>query len=105
MTGLAQIQQPADLNLESVRRKLALDLVYIQRRSLWLDLRLYMGTALYLMGCSYRTVRRLMRLPQGAPMPMRRDRPVDPNGPIVPNSAPLGTTKLDPDQTPEMSSV
>ena len=48
MTGLAQVQLPADTDLESVRRKLAYDLYYIRHISLWLDVRILTGTLLYL---------------------------------------------------------
>ena len=63
VTGLAQIQLPADTDVESVRRKLVLDRCYISRRGLWLDLRIMFGTLAYLAGCSYPRVRRVMRLP------------------------------------------
>src|ERR1700687_1577111 len=45
VTGLAQVQQTADTDLNSVRRKLAYDLYYIERLSPWLDLRLLFATA------------------------------------------------------------
>lgn len=45
VTGLAQVQLPADTDLNSVRRKLTYDLWYIQHRSLWLDVRLIACTA------------------------------------------------------------
>lgn len=63
VTGLAQIQLPPDTDLDSVRAKLVLDGSYIENRSLWLDLRIMLGTAIYLFGFSYATVRRLLRLP------------------------------------------
>jgi lipopolysaccharide/colanic/teichoic acid biosynthesis glycosyltransferase len=63
ITGLAQIQLPADTDIESVRTKLVLDRCYAENRSLWLDLRIMIGTAVYLLGFSYATVRRVMRLP------------------------------------------
>jgi lipopolysaccharide/colanic/teichoic acid biosynthesis glycosyltransferase len=46
VTGLAQVQLPPDTDLESVRRKLACDLYYIDRATLWLDVRLIAATAL-----------------------------------------------------------
>ncbi len=46
VTGLAQVQLPPDTDLDSVRRKLARDRWYIANRSLWLDVRLIMVTAL-----------------------------------------------------------
>ena len=63
VTGLAQIQLPSDTDLESVRTKLVLDHCYIHSGSIWLDIRIVLGTAVYLMGFSYNGVRRLMRLP------------------------------------------
>ena len=107
LTGLAQIQLPPDTNLESVRKKLALDIVYIGRRSLWLDLRLYVGTALYLVGCSYDTVRRLMNLPQvvAAPPILLRDQRLDPQAPVIPIAVRLGMAPADPKPAPEISSI
>lgn len=63
ITGLAQIQLPPDTSVDSVRKKLILDRCYIREGSLWLDLRIILGTAVYLLGPSYVTVRRVMRLP------------------------------------------
>lgn len=48
MTGLAQVQLPPDSDLASVRRKLAYDLYYARYVSLWLDLRILIGTVIYL---------------------------------------------------------
>jgi len=64
ITGLAQIQRPADTDVESVRKKLALDLCYISRLGASLDLRIVIGTLLYLAGTSYDGVARIMRLPR-----------------------------------------
>ena len=44
ITGLAQVRQPADLDVDDVRRKLHYDLLYVRRMSLWLDLKLIVGT-------------------------------------------------------------
>jgi lipopolysaccharide/colanic/teichoic acid biosynthesis glycosyltransferase len=63
LTGLAQIQLPADTDLDSVRAKVRHDRCYIARRSPWLDLRLLVGTGVYLLGFSYAGVRRIARLP------------------------------------------
>jgi lipopolysaccharide/colanic/teichoic acid biosynthesis glycosyltransferase len=46
VTGLAQVQLPADTNALSVRHKVYYDLYYLMNRSLWLDLRLCAATAL-----------------------------------------------------------
>jgi lipopolysaccharide/colanic/teichoic acid biosynthesis glycosyltransferase len=63
VTGLAQIQRPADTDVESVRQKLKLDICYIERLGASLDARIMMGTLLYLAGVSYADVRRIMRFP------------------------------------------
>jgi lipopolysaccharide/colanic/teichoic acid biosynthesis glycosyltransferase len=44
VTGLAQVQAPADTDLTSVRRKLTYDLYYIRHMGLWLDLRILLCT-------------------------------------------------------------
>jgi lipopolysaccharide/colanic/teichoic acid biosynthesis glycosyltransferase len=48
ITGLAQLNLPPDSDLESVERKLALDLEYVERAGPLLDMRLLLGTALRL---------------------------------------------------------
>jgi lipopolysaccharide/colanic/teichoic acid biosynthesis glycosyltransferase len=63
LTGLAQIQLPPDTDLDSVRNKLVLDRVYVSRRSLWLDFRIYLATAFYLCGVSFPTLRQWFSLP------------------------------------------
>jgi len=46
VTGLAQLNLPPDSDLNSVRRKLALDCEYIRRMGPWLDARLFLCTGL-----------------------------------------------------------
>jgi lipopolysaccharide/colanic/teichoic acid biosynthesis glycosyltransferase len=46
ITGLAQLNLPPDSDLNSVRRKLTLDLEYVERASLFLDIRLFICTVL-----------------------------------------------------------
>jgi lipopolysaccharide/colanic/teichoic acid biosynthesis glycosyltransferase len=57
VTGLAQIHLPADSDLHNVRRKLALDLHYIERCTFLLDLRLLAATLMGMVGLKgpYRT--------------------------------------------------
>lgn len=50
VTGLAQINLPPDSDLESVRRKLALDLEYIKRASPLLDIRVLLYTSVRMLG-------------------------------------------------------
>jgi lipopolysaccharide/colanic/teichoic acid biosynthesis glycosyltransferase len=63
LTGLAQVQQPPDTSLASVRRKLNYDLLYIERMSPWLDLRLIMGTALKCLGVPFVGIGWILQLP------------------------------------------
>lgn len=65
VTGLAQVQLPADTDLASVRRKLAHDLYYIKYLSPWLDLRLVLCTALYALGVPFRIAGKLLAVPNG----------------------------------------
>jgi lipopolysaccharide/colanic/teichoic acid biosynthesis glycosyltransferase len=64
LTGLAQIQHPPDTDLDSAFQKLAFDLTYVGHQNFWLDVRILLGTALYLLGVSYESLGRMMRFPQ-----------------------------------------
>ena len=64
VTGLAQVQLPADTDLDSVRRKLAYDLYYIRYRGFWLDLRLLACTAVHMAGLPYRALRAAFLMPR-----------------------------------------
>jgi lipopolysaccharide/colanic/teichoic acid biosynthesis glycosyltransferase len=64
VTGLAQVQLPPDSDVDSVRRKLAYDLFYVQRISPWLDLRLMLCTFFYALGVRYQTLGRWFRIPR-----------------------------------------
>ncbi len=66
VTGLAQVQLPADTNLNSVRRKLAFDLYYIGQINPWLDLRLIVCSACHMFGLPYRAGAWLFGLPRQA---------------------------------------
>src|SRR5262249_6969319 len=66
VTGLAQVQLPADTDLDSVKRKLQYDLCYVARCGLWLDLRIFLATALKMMGVSFPTLARIFFLPRPA---------------------------------------
>jgi lipopolysaccharide/colanic/teichoic acid biosynthesis glycosyltransferase len=63
VTGLAQVQLPADTDLASVRRKLAYDLYYVRHYSLWLDLRLLACTAVKVLGVPFDVLGRLFGIP------------------------------------------
>ena len=66
VTGFAQVQLPYDSSLESVRRKLAYDLYYIDAASPGLDLRILLGTALKVSGIPFSVIRWLFVMPSGA---------------------------------------
>jgi lipopolysaccharide/colanic/teichoic acid biosynthesis glycosyltransferase len=63
VTGLAQVQLPADSDLGSVRRKLAFDLYYIEQLSPWLDLRLLVCTGFYALGIPFRLLSKVLGIP------------------------------------------
>lgn len=63
VTGLAQVQLPADTDVTSVRHKVVYDLYYVRNQSLWLDLRVLAATTLKAMGVGPRMLRRLFFLP------------------------------------------
>lgn len=62
VTGLAQIQLPADSDVTSVKHKVYYDLYYLSHQSVWLDLRICAGTVLK---CFLRpvTLQKLLFLP------------------------------------------
>ena len=62
ITGLAQINLPPDTDLNSVRRKLVLDLDYVRNACLTQDLRILLCTSLRIFGMSGERAMRLMRL-------------------------------------------
>jgi lipopolysaccharide/colanic/teichoic acid biosynthesis glycosyltransferase len=66
LTGLAQVQLPADVDLASVARKLTYDLYYVRHRSPGMDLRLLLATALHLVGVPAPRIRKTLRLPTAA---------------------------------------
>jgi hypothetical protein len=63
LTGLAQVQQPPDTDLFSVRRKLNYDLYYVDRLNPWLDFRLLIGTAMRCSGFPFGWIGRILQLP------------------------------------------
>jgi lipopolysaccharide/colanic/teichoic acid biosynthesis glycosyltransferase len=63
VTGLAQVQQPSDTDLTSVRRKLSYDLCYVERIGFWLDVRLLAGTVLKCLGVPFTWIGWTLQLP------------------------------------------
>jgi lipopolysaccharide/colanic/teichoic acid biosynthesis glycosyltransferase len=63
VTGLAQVQLPADSDVISVRHKVYYDLYYIVNQSFWLDARIAGATLFKAAGVGPRWLRRLFFLP------------------------------------------
>ena len=63
LTGLAQVQQGPDTDLESVRRKLEYDLYYIEHAGPWLDVRILAGTLLKCLSVPFPAIRFLLGFP------------------------------------------
>jgi lipopolysaccharide/colanic/teichoic acid biosynthesis glycosyltransferase len=68
VTGLAQVNLPPDTDLESVRKKLYLDLEYVRAGSLPLDLRLLATTLLRMIGIRSGRAVRLLGLEREVPV-------------------------------------
>ena len=62
ITGLAQINLPPDTDLNSVRRKIKLDLEYIETANFFLDFRMFVCTLLRLIGIKGNAAMHLMWL-------------------------------------------
>jgi lipopolysaccharide/colanic/teichoic acid biosynthesis glycosyltransferase len=63
LTGLAQVQQRPDTDLFSVRRKLNYDLYYVRHMTLWLDVRVMIGTMFKCLGVPLSSIGRILQLP------------------------------------------
>ena len=63
VTGLAQVQLPADSDITGVRYKVVYDLYYVQNQGLLLDLRLIAATLLKAAGLRPKWIRRVFFLP------------------------------------------
>lgn len=63
LTGLAQVLQPPDTDLDSVRRKLDYDLTYLDGLTFRLDFKILLATVLVLMAIPSRVIATLFRFP------------------------------------------
>jgi lipopolysaccharide/colanic/teichoic acid biosynthesis glycosyltransferase len=63
VTGLAQVQLPADSDIVSVKHKVYYDLYYIVNQSLWLDFRICSATIMKAAGMKPEWLRRIFFLP------------------------------------------
>ena len=73
ITGLAQVNLPPDTDLDSVRRKLVLDLEYIASANLMFDIRMIMATFLRLLGFKGGRSLSIMQLHRTVELPDRDD--------------------------------
>jgi lipopolysaccharide/colanic/teichoic acid biosynthesis glycosyltransferase len=100
ITGLAQINLPADVDLDSVRAKLVLDREYVQTAGLWLDCRIVACTALRLLGLrggravGLLGLKRVVTLPPAveAPTPLPVQSPASEDADLVAS----GTSEFEP---------
>ena len=83
ITGLAQMRLPADSDINTVRRKLALDLYYIQHLSPQLDARVVISTPLRFFGDIALSMSRRIARPIAAQAPI-----TVPDDSVRPNAAP-----------------
>lgn len=63
ITGLSQIQLPADRDLDDVCRKVQCDICYILQMSPLLDFKIMLGTIMKIMNISFERTRGLLHLP------------------------------------------
>ncbi len=63
LTGLCEVLQPPDTDLNMVRSKLAFDLYYVEHWSLWLDLRIVLATIPHILAVPPEMISRLFRFP------------------------------------------
>jgi lipopolysaccharide/colanic/teichoic acid biosynthesis glycosyltransferase len=75
LTGLAQVQLPADTDMASVRRKLAYDVFYVEHMSFSLDCRILFATVIYVLGLPFAWARVMFFVPCGEPVERAFDRP------------------------------
>lgn len=77
ITGLAQINLPADRDFDDVRRKIILDREYIETASLLLDIRVFLCTLLRIVGVRGTLAMQLMRLHRRVALPLVKVTPRD----------------------------
>ncbi len=63
ITGLAQVQLPADEDVDDVRRKVRCDFVYIHNLGPWLDLKILVGTVMKVAGVPLHLTGQILNLP------------------------------------------
>ncbi len=86
VTGLAQINLPPDETTDCVRRKLVLDLEYIQTASWGLDLRILLCTFLRMIGIRHGRAVRWLRLNRDTPRLKKSPRFASPKKSLLPDT-------------------
>lgn len=99
VTGLAQVQLPADTDLDSVRFKVAYDLYYVRRASLWMDVRILVATAGKVCGVSFELLRRWFLLPTRTVV-QTHYRGLGQGEPASPRREPVATARIEPEPVP-----
>jgi len=82
VTGLAQVQLPADTDLESVRRKLRYDLYYVERANPWLDVRILLCTGLHALGVPFRIAGTIFGVPGSQTVEPQLEQPAVTEAPL-----------------------
>lgn len=93
ITGLSQINLPADVTLDCVRRKLVLDLEYLEKANVLLDLRIFLCTFLRLCGFRGHFTSKLLGIRRRPTIPARMELHFSPNG-DEPAAAPHSRSKV-----------
>ncbi|WP_165250218.1 sugar transferase [Paludisphaera soli] len=87
LTGLAQVLQPPDTDLGSVRSKLELELRYLEQAGPWMDVRILLATPLHIIRCPKDWIARIFGFSgRGAPAleaAVTPDSAVGAEGPLV----------------------
>jgi lipopolysaccharide/colanic/teichoic acid biosynthesis glycosyltransferase len=100
VTGLAQVQLPADTDLASVRRKVAYDLYYVHQASLWIDTRILVATLFKVCCASFEFIRRTFLLPSPAAV-QKHFRGLGQGIPAVESlKEPVATASINPEPVP-----
>ena len=93
VTGLAQINLPADQTIDCVHRKVALDLEYIYSASLGLDLAILTCTAMRMLGIRHGIAVRLLRLDRPEVRKVRRQFTPGTSDPVGPTRSPYSDSE------------
>jgi lipopolysaccharide/colanic/teichoic acid biosynthesis glycosyltransferase len=94
LSGLAQMQLPPDTDLESVGRKLIYDLYYVDRRTLWLDIRIILCTICKVLHIPLAVPRVLLQLPTLNQFELASQVVADEKAAVLPECAPVSVPSV-----------